>query len=125
MADAVEFPGAIPHDRLMAEYQGCDAFCCMSEHEGFCLPLIEAMAFDLPIVAYAGAAIPDTLGDAGVLIHRKRYGIIAGIVDVLSTDYALREKLLDTQRQRLKSYERDRVTSSLRAVLSQYLPALS
>jgi glycosyltransferase involved in cell wall biosynthesis len=121
----VEWCGWVPYEEgFAAYYQAASVFVSMSEHEGFCLPLIEAMVFDLPIIAYAGAAIPDTLGNAGVLIHNKRYEMIAGIVDALNTDHALREKLLDEERQRLADYARDLIITDLRAVLALYLPSL-
>jgi len=124
--DVVEWCGWVAYDEgFAAYYKVASLLVSMSEHEGFCLPLVEAMVFDLPIVAYAGAAIPDTLGNAGVLIHRKRYEMIAGLADALNTDRALREKLLGEQRRRLKDYARDRVIADLRAVLSRYLPALA
>lgn len=48
-----------------------DVYVCLSEHEGFCVPLLEAMSFDVPILAYASTAVPATLGGSGVLLHRK------------------------------------------------------
>ena len=85
--DAVEWCGWVAYDEgFAAYYEAASVLISMSEHEGFCLPLIEAMVFDLPVVAYAGAAIPDTLGDAGVLVHQKHYESIAWFVRALDTD---------------------------------------
>lgn len=123
--DVVRWCGWVSYEEgFAAYYRAASLLLSMSDHEGFCLPLIEAMVFDLPIIAYGGAAIPDTLGDAGVLLHRKQYELVAGAVAVLDTDRILRRKILDGQRQRLKDYGRDRVIADLRAVFSQYLPAL-
>ena len=54
----------------------------MSEHEGFCIPLVESMHFDIPIIAYDAGAIPDTLGGAGILLNHKKFGEIANIIDI-------------------------------------------
>jgi glycosyltransferase involved in cell wall biosynthesis len=60
--------GHVSDAELAAFYRRADAFATTSEHEGFCAPLLEAMSFDVPIVARAFGAVPDTLGDAGLLV---------------------------------------------------------
>lgn len=67
----VIFPGHISFQAILAYYKIADLFLCMSEHEGFCVPVVEAMYFSVPIVAYDSSAIPDTLGHAGVLVKSK------------------------------------------------------
>ena len=67
----VIFPGHISFAEILGYYKVADLFLCMSEHEGFCVPLVEAMFFGVPIVAYDSSAIADTLGDAGVLVKNK------------------------------------------------------
>lgn len=69
LTDSVIFPGHIKFNAILAYYKLADVFLCMSEHEGFCVPLTEAMYFDVPIVARAAAAIPDTLGGGGILVR--------------------------------------------------------
>jgi glycosyltransferase involved in cell wall biosynthesis len=64
----VTVTGHISEEELVAWYRRADLFVVASEHEGFCVPLIEAMQFDIPIVARANGAVPETLGDAGVLV---------------------------------------------------------
>ena len=64
----VVFTGHIRFDEILAYYHVADIFLCMSEHEGFCVPLVESMFFNIPIVAYASSAIPDTLGGSGFLL---------------------------------------------------------
>src|SRR6202035_4161537 len=68
---AVRCAGTVPRSHLTALYRTADVLVCLSEHEGFCVPLIEAMALGVPVVAYAAAAIPDTVGDAAVLLDDK------------------------------------------------------
>ena len=67
----VIFSGHISFQAVLAYYKIADVFLCMSEHEGFCVPLVEAMYFGVPIVAYDSSAIADTLGGAGILLKNK------------------------------------------------------
>ena len=71
MLDGLEVPGLVSHAELVAYYRNADVFVCLSEHEGFCVPLVEAMVHRLPIVAYGAAAVPDTIGDAGIVLDSK------------------------------------------------------
>jgi L-malate glycosyltransferase len=68
---SVELAHGVPFSHLLAYYRCADVFVCLSEHEGFCVPILEAMQVGLPVVAYGAAAIPDTLGRAGVVLERK------------------------------------------------------
>jgi len=100
-AEEVRFLGHVPDQELYAAYRAADVFLSLSEHEGFCLPLVESLVFDLPVVAYDSTAVPDTLGGAGVLVRDKRVDRVAELVDVVVHDRALREKLVAGQRARL------------------------
>lgn len=101
----VIFPGHISSAALIALYQCADVFVCMSEHEGFCIPLIEAMLFDVPVLAYNATAVPDTLGDAGILLDKKEPAYVAKWIERVVNDKNLRKKILDGQRKRLKYYD--------------------
>ena len=61
-------PGWLTAEQLAAYYRRADVFVTMSEHEGVCVPLLEAMSFEVPVVARAFGAIPETMGDAGLLL---------------------------------------------------------
>ena len=69
--DRFIFTGPVPDAELAAYYRHAAVYVSLSEHEGFCVPLIEAMAADVPVLAYAAAAVPDTLGGAGVQFAPK------------------------------------------------------
>jgi len=69
----VVFPGHIKFEEILAFYKVADLFLCMSEHEGFCVPLVESMFFEVPILAYNSSAIKDTLGNSGVIVNKKDY----------------------------------------------------
>jgi glycosyltransferase involved in cell wall biosynthesis len=103
---AVRMVGGIPDAHLIAYYRAADVFLSMSEHEGFCVPLVESMLFDLPVVAYAAGAVPETLGDAGILVDHKRYDEIAALLHVL--DEPARARLAAAGRARLEHFRPER-----------------
>jgi glycosyltransferase involved in cell wall biosynthesis len=98
--------GAVPVEELVAYYRQADVFVTLSEHEGFCVPLLEAMAFEIPIVSRAYAAIPDTLGDAGLLLppDEDPFLVAEAIAEVLSNP-SLRDEVKTSGRQRLDSFD--------------------
>ena len=95
------FTGHLPDEEMFAVYRAADVFLSLSEHEGFCLPLVESMIFDLPVIAYDSTAVPDTLDGAGILIRDKRADRVAELLDVVIRDQNLREKIIRGQRERL------------------------
>jgi glycosyltransferase involved in cell wall biosynthesis len=101
---AVEFAGTIPIGHLMALYRTAGVLVCLSEHEGFCVPVVEAMALGVPVVAYAAAAIPDTVGDAAVLLDDKDPLLVACAVDRVVSDRLLRDELVVAGRARAEQF---------------------
>ena len=89
----------------------------MSEHEGFCVPLAEAMFFDVPILAYHSSAIPYTMEDGGVLLHRKDFVLAAGWIHRIVSDEKLRDYLIERQRDRLKCFSYETVAAQLKSIL--------
>ena len=71
LQDRFIFTGPVPDVELAAYYRASSVYVSLSEHEGFCVPLVEAMAMDVPVLAYSAAAVPDTLGGAGVQFAPK------------------------------------------------------
>lgn len=102
--DAVIFAGKASQQDLVTYYRLADVYVSMSEHEGFGKPLIESMYLGLPVLAYAAAAVPGTLGDAGVQFHCKDYEALAEMVDVLVRDNTLRQRIVTCQRERVKAF---------------------
>ncbi|MBM3312146.1 MAG: glycosyltransferase family 4 protein, partial [Candidatus Aminicenantes bacterium] len=84
--EEVRFMGHLPDGEMYALYRAADVFLSLSEHEGYCLPLVEAMIFDLPVVALAAAAVPYTLGGAGALVKDGRPDLVAELVDLAARD---------------------------------------
>ncbi|MGH9123021.1 MAG: glycosyltransferase, partial [Acidimicrobiales bacterium] len=95
LGTSVQLLGGLPFPRLLAEYASADVFVCLSEHEGFCAPLLEAMQLGVPTVAYAAAAVPETLGQAGILLGGKDPLHVALAVGGLLADPELRRSLVD------------------------------
>ena len=79
-------PVRCPPGVLAAHYRHADVFVCLSEHEGFCVPLLEAMHHGLPVIAYAAAAVPETLGGAGLLLTDKSPATVAAAIHTVGSD---------------------------------------
>jgi glycosyltransferase involved in cell wall biosynthesis len=104
IADAVTFTDVVSHAELVACYRTADVYLCLSEHEGFNVPVLEAMHFDVPVVAYAAAAVPDTVGDGGLLLAGKDPLVVATAVERLRSDASLRARLVDAGRRRVEHF---------------------
>src|SRR5207244_3842241 len=105
--------GRVPDDQLFGLYRAANAYVSLSEHEGFGVPLIEAMAFDLPVVAYASSAVTDTLGGAGNALRDKEPMTLRGALTRLHTDRRYRADLIHAQRVRLLRFSRRRIEAEL------------
>ena len=103
--DAVVFTEFLKPSELNACYASASAFLCMSEHEGFCAPLLEAMHWDVPVFAQAAAAVPETLDGAGVLFDGADSAQIAETILRVTRDAQLREAVLENQRARLARFK--------------------
>lgn len=117
----VHFTGQTSHRDLLSFYHLADVFVCMSEHEGFCVPIVESMYLGIPVVAYATAAVPFTMGQAGILVRKKDYGAIAEVVCLVTSDQALRVRLVAKGRQRARDFTRERVEALLANHLARVL----
>jgi glycosyltransferase involved in cell wall biosynthesis len=112
------FVGPVPDAELAAYYRHAHAYVSLSEHEGFCVPLVEAMAMDVPILAYAAAAVPETLGGAGLSFAPKDLEQAAELLGALIYDEPLRQQVLAGQRRRLLDFGRDRIEPQVKAMLA-------
>ena len=121
LPDRFWFTGPVPDEDLAAFYRWADAYVSLSEHEGFCVPLVEAMAADVPVVAYAAGAVPETLGGAGLLFEPKDLELAAELLGSVVYDRGVRARVLDGQRRRLQDFAPDRIEAQLRATLNDVL----
>jgi glycosyltransferase involved in cell wall biosynthesis len=119
LQDAVTLAGRVSLNALRTYYEAADLFVYASRHEGFGVPLVESMYFDVPILAYKATAVPETLGNAGVLFDAFAYPEIAEMVHLLATDAATRQAIIANQRQRLADFTPERVEAGLHHVLAQ------
>ena len=92
--------GRVSEQELAAAYAAADVYISFSAHEGYGAPLVEAMAAGVPVLAYAAAAVPETMGTAGVLFDAPDYAALAAAVDLLRRGGAARETVLESQRRR-------------------------
>ncbi|MDO8688477.1 MAG: glycosyltransferase [Dehalococcoidia bacterium] len=110
----VYFPGRVTMPDLLAYYRSAKAYICLSEHEGFCVPLVESMHLGAPVLAYASSAVPETLGNGGVLFHRKDYAPMSEILRLLVEAGPFRERMVAAGRERASAFSREQVASTLR-----------
>ena len=113
----VVFPGHTSFAEILAYYRTADLFLCQSEHEGFCVPLVEAMYFGKPIVAYDSTAIGETLGLAGVLLKEKDPALTAAVMDQVIRDPQLQQCIADHQKDNLARFRHEAVAEAYMKIL--------
>lgn len=116
-ADRFVFTGAVPEADLATYYRTAHVYVSLSEHEGFCVPLLEAMAADVPVLAYASTAVPDTLGGAGVSFFPKDLEMAAELLGELAYNEPLRRRVIEGQRKRLDDFGDARIRRELDKLL--------
>jgi L-malate glycosyltransferase len=121
--DGVVFTGAVSQAELCTYYRVASAYLSMSEHEGFCVPLLEAMHFGVPIVAYAAAGVPGTLGGAGLPVTEKDFPTLAELVHRVVTERGLRDAIIAGQRARLAAFDAGVIGAQLRGHVEGLAPA--
>jgi glycosyltransferase involved in cell wall biosynthesis len=93
----VHFVGHVSDEELVAFYDVADLFLCASEHEGFCVPLVEAFYKQVPVLAYAATAVPSTMDGAGVLFEERDPLHVARLMDAILSDAALQDRIVAGQ----------------------------
>ena len=93
----VVFTGHVEDNELCSYYRVADLFICLSEHEGYCVPLIEAFHFGVPVMAFDAGAVPETLHDAGILIREKRIDEIAHMAHTIVSNPEMSESIINGQ----------------------------
>lgn len=106
LESAVRLHGPVSDGELGAHYRNADVLVCLSEHEGVGLPLLEAMAHGVPVVAYGAAAVPETVAGAGLVLPAKRPATVAAAVHRVITDVSLRSFFVARGRRRVAAYGR-------------------
>lgn len=111
LGESVEFVGSVRFPEMLAYFRAADAFVCLSEHEGFCVPLIEAMEVGVPVVAYRSSAVTETVASAGVLLDDKDPLTVAAAVHALIDDPSRCAAAVEAGRQRARAFSLERTTS--------------
>jgi len=93
----VHLVGQVSNEELTAYYDAADLFLCASEHEGFCVPLVEAFHKAIPVVAYAATAVPATMDGGGVLFSTREPAAVADIIEAVVSDRALEQRIVAAQ----------------------------
>jgi len=102
--DAVEFTDGVKFPQLLAYFRAADVFVSLSEHEGFCVPLVEAMHFGVPTVAFASCAVPETVDDATLLLADKDPVTVAVAVQRVLSDDVVRKALVEAGHRRVEHF---------------------
>jgi glycosyltransferase involved in cell wall biosynthesis len=121
LGDSVEILSGLGGAELLAHWAVADVFVCLSEHEGFCVPVLEAMELGVPVVAYAAAAVPETLGGAGVLLDDKDPLVVAEAVDKAVRPGPARDHLVRAGRERAAIFSLANTSKQLLAGIEGYL----
>lgn len=117
----VQLVGQVSQEDMNAYYRLSSCFVSMSEHEGFGVPLVESLYYDLPVIAYAIPAVSETLGEAGIQLTERHPYLIAEIAHLVQSDAALREGVLRRQRLRLAEFAYERVAGRLLAAVQRFI----
>jgi glycosyltransferase involved in cell wall biosynthesis len=96
-ATDVHMVGQVSNEELTAYYDVADLFLCASEHEGFCVPLVEAFYKRIPVVAFPSTAVPSTLDGGGVLLASRDPDHVAAVIEAVTADFALQDRVLAAQ----------------------------
>lgn len=120
-SEQVIFTDAVSFPELLAYYHLASLFLCMSEHEGFCVPLVEAMYFGVPILAYRAAAVPDILGGSGILLPTSDPMEAALMADRVLKNPGLRREVAAGQRRKQQDFAYPMVRKQLEQQFQDFL----
>ena len=121
---AVEFAGSVPARALDACYARSTVYMSASDHEGFCVPILEAMSAGVLVVARAAAAVPETVGNAGLLVDAEGPYALVAAADRVVADERLRDELVERGRRRARALSAAAARRRMREVLEPLLDAL-
>lgn len=120
LSDRFWFTGPVPDRELAAYYRNAHAYVSLSEHEGFCVPLIEAMSMDVPVLAYGAGAVPETMGGHGVCFTPKDLELAAEWLGALVYDEPLRRPIIEGQRTRAGAFAPSQLAPALQTLIAEF-----
>ncbi|MCC5815425.1 MAG: glycosyltransferase family 4 protein [Leptospira sp.] len=106
LEEHIHLSGYVTQKELNGYYREADIFLSMSEHEGFCVPLLEAMYFQIPVLAYDAGAVADTMDRAGILFKQKDFPLLCSTIEEILSNDEFRQSILMKQNQRLTEFNR-------------------
>lgn len=114
----VVFTGKVDNNELYNCYKNADIFLCMSEHEGFCIPLLESMSCGIPTVAYDACAVASTMMGAGVLIRQKDPVMISRLIHTIFSNGQIRAHIISKQFEVVKAYSLPQVSAEFERLIN-------
>ena len=117
----VAFTGGVGEKRKAELLAEAAAYVSMSEHEGFGVPLVEAMRCRVPVLARAAAAVPETLGSGGLAVDTRDHAELAELLDVLVSDEAVRSRVRAAQEREVRRFDPTQIAERLRGLLEGVL----
>ncbi len=121
LGDNLLFLGKIGDISLGTCYRHADFYLSMSEHEGFCVPLLEAFSFGVPVFAYSAGAVPETMGQAGVVFEEKDYPLLSELLENVRSDRLIRERIINAQNLRLEDFSEESFNEKLSSLFWRLL----
>lgn len=121
--DAVDIPGGVSHEQLVAYYRDADVYVSLSHHEGFCVPVLEAMHHGVPVVARPAGAVPSTVGDAALLLDGSTPHDVAAAVARVVADGDLRRHLVRAGADRVGHFALERTRPAMVAAVQAFVGA--
>jgi glycosyltransferase involved in cell wall biosynthesis len=115
----VRISSGLGEAELAERYHAAGAFLCLSEHEGFCLPLLEAFRAGVPVVAKPAGAVEEVAADAALLVDDDDSAVVAELLHLVLSDRQLRHELVRRGRERAAAFEPARVEPALRAAVER------
>jgi glycosyltransferase involved in cell wall biosynthesis len=122
LADAVEITGPVSPPELSAYYRAADVLVCVSEHEGFCVPLLEAMHHGVPVIAFGAGAVPETVAGGGLVLDHKDPETVATAVERVMSDDPMRAALVTAGRARAAQLDPEKARAAFVAAVEQAGP---
>ncbi|OHD14694.1 MAG: hypothetical protein A2086_16800 [Spirochaetes bacterium GWD1_27_9] len=113
LQDVISFKMHINPVDLNTYYKACDIFVLMSEHEGFCVPILEAQYHKIPIIALDRCAVKYTLGENQIIFHELDYDMIAGAINVIYNNKKIYQYLIDEGYKNFLKYEKEVIFGDL------------
>jgi glycosyltransferase involved in cell wall biosynthesis len=117
----IHFSGHVTFDELVSFYRVANVFVILSEHEGFCVPIIESFYMGIPVIAFSSTAVPETMNGAGILLDKKDPLSVAQAIDRVVRDDSYREEVISNQRVAFQKYRKE----NLKKILLKYIDEVS